>query len=39
MKTGTTEFIISILNSFDKNIQFNFEEENNETIPFLNKLN
>ena len=28
-------FIISVLNSFDKNIQFTFEEENDETIPFL----
>ena len=33
MKIGTTGFIISVLNSFDKNIQFMFE--NNETIPFL----
>ena len=32
MKIGTTGFIISVLNSFDKNIQFMFE--NNETIPF-----
>ena len=28
-------FIISVLNSFDKNIQFTFEEENDETVPFL----
>ena len=28
-------FIISVLNSVDKNIQFTFEEENDETIPFL----
>ena len=33
MKIGNTGFIISVLNSFDKNIQFMFE--NNETIPFL----
>ena len=38
MKIGTTEFIISVLNSFDKNIQFSFEEENDEPIPFLNIL-
>ena len=34
VKIGTTEFVISVLNSFDKNIQFTFEEENDETIPF-----
>ena len=39
VKIGTTEFIISVLNIFDKNIQFKFEEENNETISFLNKFN
>ena len=33
LKKGTTE--ISVLNSFDENIQFTFEEENDETIPFL----
>ena len=38
VKRGTTEFIISVLNSFDKNIQFTFEEENDETIPFLDIL-
>ena len=38
IKTGTTEFITSVLNSFDKNIQFTFEEENDETIPFLDIL-
>ena len=38
VKVGTTEFIISVLNSIDKNIQFTFEEENNETIPFLDIL-
>ena len=38
VKTGTTEFIISVLNSFDKNIQFMFEEENDETISFLDIL-
>ena len=39
VEIGTTEFIISVLNIFDKNIQFKFEEENNETIPFLDKFN
>ena len=38
VKRGTTEFIISVLNSFDKNIQFTFEEENDETILFLDIL-
>ena len=33
-----TEFIISVLNSFDKNVQFKFEEENDETIPFVDIL-
>ena len=36
VKTSTTEFIISLLKRFNKNIQF--EEENNETIPFLDIL-
>ena len=36
VKISTTEFIISLLKCFDKNIQF--EEENNETIPFLDIL-
>ena len=35
VKIGTTELIISVLNSFGKNIQFTFEEKNDETIPFL----
>ena len=38
VKIGTTEFIISVLNSFDKHIQFTFEEENDESIPFLDIL-
>ena len=38
VKIDTTEFIISVLNSFDINIQFTFEEENDETIPFLDIL-
>ena len=38
VKRGTTEFIISVLNSFDKNIQFTFEEENDETILFWDIL-
>ena len=38
VKKGTAEFIISVLNSFDKNIQFTFEEENDETISFLDIL-
>ena len=39
VKIGTTEFITSVLNIFDKNIRFKFEEENTETISFLNKFN
>ena len=35
VKIGTTELIISVLNSFGKNIQFTFEEKIDETIPFL----
>ena len=35
VKTATAEFITSVLNSFDKNIQITFEEENDETVPFL----
>ena len=38
MKIDTTEFIISVLNILDKNIQFTFEEENDEAIPFLDIL-
>ena len=38
VKIGTTEFIISISNSFDKNIQFTFAEESDETMPFLDIL-
>ena len=37
-KIGTTEVIVSFLNSFGKNIQFTFEEENDEIIPFLDTL-
>ena len=38
VKIGTTEFLISVLNTFDKNIQFTFEEESDEVIPFLDIL-
>ena len=38
VKIDTTEFIISVLNILDKNIQFTFEEENDEAIPFLDIL-
>ena len=31
-------FIISVLNSFDRNIQFTFEKENDETTPSLDIL-
>ena len=37
-KIGTTEVIVSFLNSFGKNIQFTFEEENDEIIQFLDTL-
>ena len=38
VKIGTTKFIISVFNSFDKHIQFTFEQENDESIPFLDIL-
>ena len=38
VKIGTTKFIISVLNSFEKNTQFTFEEGNDETIPFLDNF-
>ena len=38
VKIRTTKWLVSVLNSFDKNIQFTFEEENNEAISFLDIL-
>ena len=35
VKIGIIELILSVLNSFDKNIKFLFEEGNDETVPFL----
>ena len=35
VKLGSTKFIISVANSFDKDIQFTFEEEKDETIQIL----
>ena len=32
VKIDTTEFIISFLNIFDKNVQFTYEEENDEIL-------
>ena len=38
VKIGTTGFIISVLNSFEKNTQFTFKGEHDETISFLDIL-
>ena len=38
VKLGSINYIITKLNSFDKNIQFTFEEEGKGTLPFLDIL-
>ena len=38
LKIGKTEFIISVLNSFDRKIQFKFQEENNEIIYYFGHI-
>ena len=38
VKLGTINYIITKLNSFDKNIQFAFEEEGKGALPFLDVL-
>ena len=34
VKTGSTEYIRSVFNSFYKNIQFTYEVEKNAKLPF-----
>ena len=38
VKIDITKFIIAVLNSFNKNTQFTFDEENDETVPFFDIL-
>ena len=38
VKLGSINYIITKLSSFDKNIQFTFEEEDKGTLPFLDIL-
>ena len=38
VKLGSIEYIISVLNSFHKNIQFTYKVENNAKLPFLDVL-
>ena len=38
VKLGTINYIITKINSFDKSIQFTFEEEYKGTLPFLDVL-
>ena len=38
IKLGTINDIITKLNSFNNNVQFTFEEEDKETLPFLGVL-
>ena len=38
VKIGSVEDVLSVLNSFHKNIKFTYEEEQNNTLPFLDVL-
>ena len=38
VKISSMKHILSLLNSFDENIQFTFESENKGTLPFLDVL-
>ena len=38
VKIDSIEYVLSVLNSFHKNIKFTYEEEQNNTLPFLNVL-
>ena len=38
VKIGLAEYVMSVLNSFYKNIKFTYEEEQNNTSPFLDVL-
>ena len=35
IKIEYVEYILSVLNGFDSNIEFKFEEENDGALPFL----
>ena len=37
-KIGSVEYVLSVLNSFHKNIKFTYKEEQNNTLPFLDVL-
>ena len=38
VKMGSVKYIVSILNSFDANIQFTYEMEKKSRLPFLDVL-
>ena len=38
VKIGSVEYVLSVLNSFHKNIKFTYKEEQNNTLPFLDVL-
>ena len=38
VKTGSVEYVLSVLNSFYKNIKFTYEEKQNNTLQLLDVL-
>ena len=38
IKIEHVEYILLLLNGFDNNIEFTFEEENDDVLPFLDVL-
>ena len=38
VKRGLIEYVLSILNSFHDDLKFTYEQENNNTLPFLDVL-
>ena len=38
VKIGSVEYVLLVLNSFHKNIKFTYEEEQENTLPFLDVL-
>ena len=38
IKIEYVEYILLLLNGFDNNIEFTFEEENDDVLPFLDVL-
>ena len=38
VKPDSTEYVLSVLNSFHDNIKFTYEQENNNRLPFLDVL-